>query len=101
MNSIATPSAHIAKALLRKPCAVKRCADLAPFGQMLCDRHEAMAPAELTSAVIEANRAFIAAAQDNNIDGAMRALERGLIAERRIKLAIEAKEAEARNGGDA
>lgn len=99
MNSIVPPSPHRPKSLFRKPCAIKRCAELAPFGQMLCDMHEAMAPVELTDAVAEANRAFIAAAQDNDMDGAMRALERGLMTERRIRLSIEAMEAEVRKEG--
>lgn len=93
MNSRVPSPAHMSQAFLRKPCAIRRCAELAPFGHLFCGKHEAMIPAELSAAVEAANKAFIAAAQNQNIGEAMSALERALMAERQTKIAIEAMEA--------
>lgn len=92
MSSVVSSPAYMAKLCSRKPCAISRCAELVPFGRTLCDRHEAKIPADLGAAFEEANRAFITAATENDFAAAMRALERGLLTERRIRLAIEAGE---------
>lgn len=93
MNSRVPSPAHMPKSLLRKPCAIKRCAELASLGHLLCDKHEKMVPAELNARIETANRCFLDAARAGDMGGAMGALERSLLTERQIKLAIEAMEA--------
>lgn len=97
MSSILRTAAHMPAWPSRKLCPVKRCADLAPFGRALCAKHEAKIPADLGAALDEAMSAFVAAAEESDTAAAMRALERALMTERRIRLAIEAEEA--RDGG--
>lgn len=101
MNSPVPSPKYMPRGLLRKVCAIKRCAELAQLEHhLLCPKHEAMIPDHLAAEVETANRAFFDAAHDGDITSAMRALERALMGERKIRLAIEAKEAEAREAGD-
>ena len=91
-DALPTP-AHFSTGFLRKPCPVRRCAELRPLGQIFCERHMAAIPPELEARWIEANRDFVAAAREQEMTAAMQALERALVTERAMRLAIERGEA--------
>lgn len=78
---------------MRKVCAIRRCADLAPFGRTLCDRHERKVSPGFRWITESTEHDLIAARENCDFEAAVNALKLLLIAEHSIRLSIEADEA--------